>query len=351
MNKKLLVFVVGAMCLGAFLFGVAASTMLSAQNESTVTAPAFIPPTFSFLNDLKIGDNSQDVRQLQIFLNSDANTRISDSGVGSKGQESTYFGQLTRNALMRFQLRNGLNATGFVGPATRAKLNQLILTRSVASASVGSAITNSLSTSTPTSSTSLFSGPLPLQEERLPRLYTVRPQQIRKGDTFTLVGAGFQTENTLRIGSFVFNRVVPQDGNNISFKIPATSGITNGTYIVSVENSKGNSRVVGQDISITITDSPQTASVISSVVPSTVSLDGIVTVNGSGFTSSGNDIVSRFGKLENVSSNGTQITFKPRSLMESDFIRKAVGTTIKLDFYVFNNNGVSNVKGSVMVKL
>lgn len=345
MKTKSKLFIIGAMCFGAFLFGTIASTMLNAQNESPVAAPAFTPPTFSFQKNLKLGDDNQDVRQLQIVLNSDAGTRVSDAGIGSKGQESTYFGQLTANAVMRFQLKNGISGTSFVGVLTRAKLNQLVTTMVAPPTSLATA------TATATSAP-LFSGPMPLAKERLPRLYTARPMQISQGGTFTLVGAGFQTENTVHIGSYTFSRVFPQDSNNISFTISGASSVPNGTYEIWVENSKGSSKVPGQPINLTVVDSLQPASVISSVTPATVSGTETVIVSGSGFAPSGNDIFSGFGTIKNLPSNGSQITFSPRSLLTAEVIaRIPVGTTIKVDFYVVNATGPSNVFGSVNLKL
>ena len=90
-----------------------------------------------FNKDLKIGDNNDDVRFLQKFLNKNPATEISSSGAGSSGNETYFFGQLTKNAVIKFQeiyasdvlqpfgLKSG---TGFVGTATRLKLNSLLET-------------------------------------------------------------------------------------------------------------------------------------------------------------------------------------------------------------------------------
>lgn len=89
-------------------------------------------PTFS--RSLKMGISGEDVRNLQKILNSSLDTAVNTTGPGSIGQETTYFGNLTREAVIRFQEKyrdeilvpNGLfTGTGFVGPATIAKLSQI----------------------------------------------------------------------------------------------------------------------------------------------------------------------------------------------------------------------------------
>ena len=66
------------------------------------------------------------MKALQIFLNGHG-FAIAASGVGSRGHETTSFGGLTRKALMKFQLANGITpVTGYLGPKTRAKLNALM---------------------------------------------------------------------------------------------------------------------------------------------------------------------------------------------------------------------------------
>lgn len=85
----------------------------------------------SLARGLDIGSTGEDVRTLQRVLNTNADTRVAASGVGSSGHETTYFGPATAAAVKKFQVKYGIAASGdpgygYVGPKTRAKLNQLI---------------------------------------------------------------------------------------------------------------------------------------------------------------------------------------------------------------------------------
>jgi len=80
----------------------------------------------SFDTNLGYGNSGSDVLPLQQFLNSHGFT-IAESGPGSPGNESDYFGSLTRAALAEFQAANGITpSAGYFGPLTRAKANALM---------------------------------------------------------------------------------------------------------------------------------------------------------------------------------------------------------------------------------
>ena len=91
-----------------------------------LNTPPIIPP-FQFLHDLSLGITSPDVLQLQIFLNKNPLTQIATIGAGSPGNETKFFGSLTKLAVIKFQhLHNITPSVGYVGLITRSVLNLLI---------------------------------------------------------------------------------------------------------------------------------------------------------------------------------------------------------------------------------
>lgn len=70
---------------------------------------------------LKMGMTSSQVMELQKTLNM-TSCKVAASGTGSMNMESTYFGGLTKAAVMCFQTANALTADGVVGAMTGAKL-------------------------------------------------------------------------------------------------------------------------------------------------------------------------------------------------------------------------------------
>ena len=95
-------------------------------NQSSATT------NINLTRNLSVGMTGADVQALQRFLNSDPSTMVAASGVGSKGNETVYFGPATRAAVIAYQNKYrseiltpvGLSqGTGFVGASTRAHMN------------------------------------------------------------------------------------------------------------------------------------------------------------------------------------------------------------------------------------
>jgi hypothetical protein len=81
------------------------------------------PPSYTFTRDLKLGMSGIDVKMLQVFLNKHG-FHVAESGAGSPGNETSYFGTLTKNALAKFQAAKGISpAVGYFGAITRGVIN------------------------------------------------------------------------------------------------------------------------------------------------------------------------------------------------------------------------------------
>lgn len=137
-------------------------------------APFFVSAAFFIINislvsaaetcavdirtDLRLGVTSSDVTKLQVFLNKDPRTQIALVGPGSPGQETEFFGAMTKKAVIAFQELHAADilapagltkGTGFVGNGTRAFIETLCSLTSNAGATVLAQIsTDALSVST-----------------------------------------------------------------------------------------------------------------------------------------------------------------------------------------------------------
>ncbi|OGG57198.1 hypothetical protein A3D71_03185 [Candidatus Kaiserbacteria bacterium RIFCSPHIGHO2_02_FULL_55_20] len=78
----------------------------------------------TFTQNLSVGKSGGEVMAVQKFLNTHG-AQIAVTGAGSPGNETSYFGGLTRAAVTKFQAANGVSPVGIWGPMTRAKANSM----------------------------------------------------------------------------------------------------------------------------------------------------------------------------------------------------------------------------------
>ena len=98
----------------------------------TVTAPAS-SVACSFTRNLTVGSQGADVKCLQQYLNG-AGFSLASSGAGSPGNETMYFGPITRAAVVKWQDANAAGVlapvglakgTGFFGPSSRSYFSSM----------------------------------------------------------------------------------------------------------------------------------------------------------------------------------------------------------------------------------
>ncbi len=75
--------------------------------------------TFNLTRNLGIGTSGKDVKNLQKFLSQ-------FSEIYPEGLTTGYFGPLTKAAVKRFQQKEGIASTGFIGPITLKRINLLL---------------------------------------------------------------------------------------------------------------------------------------------------------------------------------------------------------------------------------
>ena len=92
---------------------------------SVIVQSAGITPNFNFTQNATVRTINNEVINIQRMLNTMGYT-VATTGVGSKGNESLFFGPKTRLALMRFQRAFAIPATGFFGPLSRAAMNRVL---------------------------------------------------------------------------------------------------------------------------------------------------------------------------------------------------------------------------------
>jgi len=106
----------------------------SARSVLSQDTPTVDSCSYNWTRNLSKGSTGEDVKNLQIFLNKTSDTELASFGVGSKDNETNYFGLITANAVARFQDKYasdiltplGLTkGTGYFGASTQAKVNAL----------------------------------------------------------------------------------------------------------------------------------------------------------------------------------------------------------------------------------
>jgi hypothetical protein len=187
---------------------------------------------------LKYGDKNEYVTELQRLLNKDPETRITKTGVGSPGNESDFFGILTKAAVSRFQYKYktkileplGLtSSTGIAGNKTILQLISLYYS-------------DSINISDNSGTNNLF-----LSLSGSPVIDKVTPLIIKSGDTVVVEGKNFALKNNEILVGFAKESFFAKskDGKTLSFvykSLIEDSLISNFGKNCSIANSSGCSK-------------------------------------------------------------------------------------------------------------
>ena len=275
-------------------------TQLTTIQGGTSAAPAACAG-ITFSRTLKQGMAGNDVKCLQAILNQSADTQIAASGMGSSGNETTYFGALTKAAVIKFQGKYasevltpiGLTAgTGLVGAKTIAKLNTMFGT-----GGTGGTTPTPTPTSVPTSATISLAADTPIaaavakKAQDVPMLkvkftagataYTVSNVVVARGGVSAdtdISSIGIYDGNT-RLGSLQALNTTTHKAtfSGLSWQIPASS-----TKYLTVKASLATLPNVGDSIMLGIATSDG--------VTSTVALGGTFPIWGNATTVAGTSV-------------------------------------------------------------
>jgi len=327
------------------------------------------------IRDLNQGMTGEDVRSLQIFLNTDRDTRVALSGPGSVGQESTYFGSLTREAVIKFQEKYATDVlfpiglskgTGYVGAMTMRKINSIpqaekfifqadkSITPNIAVVvpidkqidiyqtdgkfnnirdEVMTKINNAVANRT-TPDINFDSYKL---DPNLVFIRNISSQQGPVGSNVTIQGNGFLDINDVYIGKGYIISNIRAFGGGLNIIIPP---IPIGRYDIAIKNKSG----VSNTVVFVVRDQNSSTVRIDSITPNKVVYGQKLTIYGLGFTNTGNEVITDVGKFKNLSSSdGHSITFnlEPENLRE---IARVGDKSFKMPVgvSVINNNGITS---------
>ncbi len=328
-------------------------TIKSLQTQLNILQGGVISTTttkFIFTTNLKLGGRGAEVLQLQKILNSDPDTIITNTGPGSTGNETNYFGKLTKTAVIKFQNKYAseiltpvglLTGTGYVGPSTRARLNKIssipittkVQTNKAVETTKGQpVIVNTVQKQPLLKSTGFVSDDIYIM---FPSRYygSVGTKVSYQGTGFIKAGNRVMFDDTV-----IAKNLIPSRNGSITFFIPKWAKL--GKHKVWVKNEKG----VSKNNTFFIVTSPSAiVPIISKITPTIVKYGDAITIHGSGFTKNGNSARLSYkviDKLTSVDGKTINIKVTPEIFKKINYPQK----NTKFDFWVTidNKNGVSN---------
>lgn len=361
------------------------------------SAQAQVNSGSTLTQNLSLGSRSAQVIALQKILNKDPDTHIAETGPGSPGKETSYFGLLTKAAVIRFQMKYasevltpaGLTkANGRVVSYTRTKLNTLsVIPKEKVIATVPPVATSTVeiipvATTTDyivkenekidiyagdkmianvqsklltainsiiTSQSSGSSAMPTIAPTELPStvIRTLSPQYGIPGTKVSVEGLDISMTSVIRFGgNYIVRKIQSGPSGDFFFEIPT---IPPGYYDLAIQTNAS----ISSTLAFVVTDPKNPLVHIQSISPTAVSYGGTITITGSGFSPQGNTVVTNYQKFTSVpSSDGKTITITlaPERLREA----ARAGTKkriMNMVLYVVNEYGFSDSKKTFTMAL
>jgi peptidoglycan hydrolase-like protein with peptidoglycan-binding domain len=310
-----------------------------------------------FFRPLSLGSSGEDVKLLQMILNSSEDTRIINSGPGSPGMETDYFGLLTKNAVIRFQrkwspevlLPAGIALpTGYVGTYTLKKLKEISLpSRSYPFASQTASVVPDL----PVPPLSASASPSMTDEGEaikifysfaMPKLAYLSSYQASPGSKVTIYGAAFQkNDNSVCFGSVCVDNLKSTNGTNIDVTIPQYLPL--GEYNVYVKNKNGTTYDHSFGNYFTVSNTSGALPKLSGVSPKKIALNAPQAISLSGeFEDRQVDIITSLGSIKNRGVYNDTVQF---SINDLDIFQKlptisVMGQVGEIPLYIYVKNSI-----------
>ncbi|MGM0628921.1 MAG: IPT/TIG domain-containing protein [Patescibacteria group bacterium] len=311
-----------------------------------------------------IGDRGEDVKELQVILNRDPDTRLASYGAGSPGQETEYFGPITKNAVIRFQEKYssevlsplGLQrGTGYFGPSSRGKVDDLLSEKKESDEKDGTEEHIKDDDEQPEEPT-LEEGDG--DQEELNWMYTeelmlTQPSHYsgERGEKIEIYGFGFTSKNTVYFGDDIkIENVEAQSSDTIVINVPEEA--ESGYHNIQVKNEKG--KTDNESVFFAVVDEGATPPRIDSVTPSEAETGTEVTVYGENFDEEWNMVRTSVNTVEGVPSpDGKSLSFKVETSFDEPDVDHVEGPGFQLDvyFYIVNENGISKEPGKFILNL